>query len=338
VSEHLAQITSAVPLATILVPSYNYGRYLGECLDSIFEQTVSNFEVIVIDDGSTDDTAGVLTKRADPRLRVITHRANKGLVATLNEGLGAARGRYVARIDADDKYRPYFLEETISILEARPTVGLVYGDAALMDAQSIELEDPWIAVGSRSAHADRDAEGDEYLSLILNHCIPSPTVIARNEVWREVLPIPNWFTYASLSDWFLQIRVARTHKLYYRARTLASYRKHSGNMHVQPANAMDAEKTIIGTLDLIFSEPDRAAEKAPLKPIAYSHGWLNAAHQYFAAGQYADARRCYTRAFRYRPAILAERAGLRHLLNSIIGPQGYERVRRLRSRLSKAGR
>ena len=98
-SEHLR------PLATIVVPSYNYGRYLGECLDSIFGQTVSNFEVIVIDDGSTDDTAGVLTKVVDPRLRVITHRANKGLISTLNEGLGAARGRYVARIDADDKYR-----------------------------------------------------------------------------------------------------------------------------------------------------------------------------------------------------------------------------------------
>ena len=63
-------------------------------------------------------------------------------------------------------------------------------------------------------------------------------------------------------------------------------------MHVQPANAMEAEKTIIGTLDLIFSEPDRAAEKAPLRSIAYSHGWLNAGHRYFAAGQNHDARRC----------------------------------------------
>jgi len=336
-SEHPAQITSTAPLATIIVPSYNYGRYLPECLDSIFRQTVSDFEVIVIDDGSTDHTATVLTKHADPRLRVITHGANRGLVSTLNEGLGVARGRYVARIDADDKYRPYFLEETISILEARPSVGLVYGDVALMDAQSVEFEDPWIAVGSRSAHADRDAEGDEYLSLILNHCIPAPTVIARNEVWQEVLPIPNWFTYASVSDWFLHLRVARTHALYYRARTLASYRKHPGNMHAQATKAMDAEKTIIGTLDLIFSEPDRAAEKASLKSIAYSHGWLNAAERYFAAGRYEDARRCYTRALRYRPALLGQRASLRQLLNAIIGPQGYERVKRLRSLLSKAG-
>ena len=78
-----------------------------------------------------------------------------------------------------------FLKKRSRFPEARPPVGLVYGDAALMDAQSVELEDPWIAVGSRSAHADRDAEGDEYLSLILNYCIPAPTVIARNEVWRK---------------------------------------------------------------------------------------------------------------------------------------------------------
>jgi glycosyltransferase involved in cell wall biosynthesis len=333
---HPAQ--SAPPLASIVVPSYNYGPYLGECLDSIFGQTVSDFEVIVIDDASTDDTARVLTKIVDPRLRVITHKANKGLVSTLNEGLVAARGRYVARIDADDKYRPYFLEETISILQARPSVGLVYGDAALMDAQSVELEDPWIAVGSRSAHGDRDVEGDEYLSLILNYCIPTPTVIARNEVWREVLPIPNWFTYTSVSDWFLHLRVARTHALYYRARTLASYRKHLGNMHMQPAKAMDAEKTIIGTLNLIFSESDRAAEKVSLKSTAYSHAWLNAANRYLAAGQAEDARRCYARALRYRPAILAERAGLRHLLNAVVGRQGYDRLRKWRSRLSKVAR
>ena len=198
-----------MPLASIVVPNYNYGRYLGECLDSIFGQTVSDFEVIVIDDASTDNTAEVLAKIVDPRLRVITHQANKGLVITLNEVLCAARGRYVARIDSDYKYRPYFLEQTISILEARPSVGLVYGDAALMDAQSVEFEDPWIGVGSRSAHGDRDAEGDEYLSLILNHRIPAPTVIARNEVWREVLPIPNWFTHALVSDWFLHLRVAQ---------------------------------------------------------------------------------------------------------------------------------
>jgi glycosyltransferase involved in cell wall biosynthesis len=337
-SEHPAQTTSAAPLASIIVPNYNYGRYLGECLDSIFGQTVSDFEVIVIDDASTDNTEEVLAKIVDPRLRVITHQANKGLVITLNEGLGAARGRYVARIDSDDKYRPYFLEEAISILEARPSVGLVYGDVALMDAQSVEFEDPWIGIGSRSAHCGRDAEGDEYLSLILNNCIPSPTVIARNEVWRQVLPIPNWFKYASVSDWFLHLRVARTHALYYRAQTLASYRKHPGNMHVQSANAMDVETTIIGTLDLIFSEPDRAAEKEALKPTAYSHAWLNAAHLYLAAGQDEDARRCYTRALRYRPAILAERAGLRHLINAVIGRQGYDRVRRWRSRMLNAVR
>jgi hypothetical protein len=209
-----------------------------------------------------------------------------------------------------------------------------------MDAQSVELEDPWIAIGSRSAHGDSDFEGDEYLSMILNYCIPSPTVIARSEAWREALPIPGWLT-SSVCEWYLHLRIARTYAFHYRARTLASYRKHPGNMHMQtlPANSVrQFEQAIIGTLDTIFSEPDRAAEKARLKSTAYSYGWLNAANRYFAARQDGQAWRCYVRALRYRPSILAERAGLRHLLNAAIGRQGYDRVRRLRSLLSKVAR
>src|SRR6266571_2177447 len=94
------------PLVSFVVPCYNYGRYLPDCLASIFGQEgAHDFEVIVIDDGSTDNTSEVLRSFTDPRMEVICHSKNLGHVATVNEGLRQARGTFVARIDPDDRYR-----------------------------------------------------------------------------------------------------------------------------------------------------------------------------------------------------------------------------------------
>src|SRR5690242_6693253 len=124
------------PLVSFVVPCYNYAKYLPDCLNSIFAQQGGfDFEIITIDDCSTDRTPEVLRQFAtDPRVRVITHPVNRGHVFTVNQGLGAARGRFVARIDPDDRYRPSFLATLLPHFEASPTVGMVYGDAAMVNA------------------------------------------------------------------------------------------------------------------------------------------------------------------------------------------------------------
>ncbi|MFD4291826.1 glycosyltransferase family 2 protein [Rhodococcus sp. NPDC058532] len=86
---------------TVLVPAYNAGRYLRPMLDSVLSQDFRDFELLVIDDGSTDDTAAVLAAVRDPRLRVV-RQTNTGLVGALNRGLDEARGEFLARMDADD--------------------------------------------------------------------------------------------------------------------------------------------------------------------------------------------------------------------------------------------
>src|SRR5204862_51821 len=81
------------PLVSFVIPCYNYGRFLSDCLNSIFIQEGNyNFEIIAVDDASTDDTLEVLERFRDPRLRVMRHERNKGHVKTVNEGLAAARG------------------------------------------------------------------------------------------------------------------------------------------------------------------------------------------------------------------------------------------------------
>jgi glycosyltransferase involved in cell wall biosynthesis len=95
------------PEVSVLLPVYNGGPFIGHALDSVLAQTFSDFEVIVIDDGSTDETADELRKRAnDPRIRITRHGQNQGLVASLNDGLAMCSGALVARLDADDSCLP----------------------------------------------------------------------------------------------------------------------------------------------------------------------------------------------------------------------------------------
>ena len=130
------------PRVSVVVPCYNYGRYLGDCLGSIFAQEGNHdFEIIAIDDCSSDNTREVIESFRDSRMRVILHEKNQGHIRTIAEGLQEARGRYVARIDADDRYRPCFLKETISRLDRHPEVGFVYGDAAIIGPEGQIYED-----------------------------------------------------------------------------------------------------------------------------------------------------------------------------------------------------
>ena len=114
----------STPLVSFLLPTRNSGATLAGALDSLEEQTERDHEVVVVDDGSTDGTAALLESRGDPRLRVL-QVGHAGLLAALNRGLAECRGRYVARMDADDLCRPERLEGQLEIAEADGDVSVV---------------------------------------------------------------------------------------------------------------------------------------------------------------------------------------------------------------------
>ncbi len=118
------------PLVSIIIPSYNYGRFLGQTLDSVISQTYAHWECFVMDDGSTDDTAAIATgyEQRDERIKYI-HQQNQGIAATRNNGLKLVTGDYVQFLDADDMLPPEKLEKQISIFEQNSGVDIVYGDA-----------------------------------------------------------------------------------------------------------------------------------------------------------------------------------------------------------------
>lgn len=123
------------PLISVVMPVYNAERYLREAVDSILAQTVTDFELIAVDDGSKDASKSLLESyaRRDPRVRVIS-RPNTGIVGALNDGLEVARGEFIARMDGDDWVTPQRFEKQVAFLQAHPTCVCVGSFFNYMDA------------------------------------------------------------------------------------------------------------------------------------------------------------------------------------------------------------
>lgn len=112
------------PLVSIILPTYNRAKYLGEAIESALKQTYSHFELIIIDDGSTDNTAQLLATIADERIQCIRFKQNKGVIAARNAGLDIAKGKYIAFMDSDDISLPHRLAAQVAILEEFPNLGV----------------------------------------------------------------------------------------------------------------------------------------------------------------------------------------------------------------------
>ncbi|RJQ29496.1 glycosyltransferase [Candidatus Parcubacteria bacterium] len=113
------------PLVSIITPAYNAGAYLGDTIRSVLAQTYSSFEHIVVDDGSTDDTAKVVRAISDPRIKYL-YQKNSGQSSARNAGIAAAKGKYIAFLDADDLFLPGKLSEQVNYLETNPNCDFCY--------------------------------------------------------------------------------------------------------------------------------------------------------------------------------------------------------------------
>lgn len=117
-------MTHPAPLVTVLMPVYNAGSFLIEAVESVLSQTYQNFEFLIIDDGSTDESPALLETFNDQRIRIIHHDKNRKLIATLNHGLQLSKGKYIVRMDSDDISLPERIARQVDFMEAHPEVGL----------------------------------------------------------------------------------------------------------------------------------------------------------------------------------------------------------------------
>ncbi|MBF2029326.1 MAG: glycosyltransferase family 2 protein [Oscillatoriales cyanobacterium C42_A2020_001] len=130
------------PTVSVIMPCYNQGQYVEDAVESVLAQTYQPIEIILINDGSTDEhTIQLLQTYQKPHLSII-HTSNRGPSAARNTGIQQARGQYILPLDADDRIAPTFLEKTVPILESDPNIGIVYSQAELFGEQSGRFDLP----------------------------------------------------------------------------------------------------------------------------------------------------------------------------------------------------
>jgi glycosyltransferase involved in cell wall biosynthesis len=112
------------PKVTVLLPVYNGERYLHEAIESVLDQSFADFELLIVNDGSTDHSVEIIQSYSDPRIRLLHNEKNLGLIATLNKGLDLTRGEYIARMDCDDVSLPSRLEKQVNFMDSKPDVGV----------------------------------------------------------------------------------------------------------------------------------------------------------------------------------------------------------------------
>ena len=309
------------PLVSFVVLSYNFEPFLQDCIESVLKQQGDHdFEIIIVDDASSDESVSLIRSYSDPRIHFVQHRINQGHIVTVHDGISYAKGKFIARIDGDDRYHSNFLNDVLPIFDAHPEVGLVYGDASLINEKGEVTEER-----SEQVHMRKDFKGNEFLSLLDKNFICAPTVIARSEAWLSALPVPEGLAF---HDWYFTLMISREYEFYYISRVLADYRVHPQNLHSKISRDKSEETSIFRLLNRVFNEREEVEEleirKRQVKRRVYSSHYLTLANKYFWFEMNSDARRCYLRALNYNSGYVFRGSVVRRLIGTLVGRKTYE--------------
>lgn len=202
---------------SVLIPVYNKAPWLRECLDSVFAQRFTDFEVVAVDDASTDESLAILHGIDDPRLRIVELERNMGPAGAANAGMDACRGEYIARLDADDLAVPDRLSIQVAYMDAHPQVGASGGAVALFGTQ----ENTW----SFPQHND-----DCQAQLLFGVPVSQGASIMRRSVLQQhgLRYDPAWPRVGE--DWLLWTRMGRVAHLGNVPQVLIHYRRGEQNI------------------------------------------------------------------------------------------------------------
>lgn len=201
---------------SVLMPVFNGEQYLGEAIASMLGQTFPDFELIIINDGSTDGTENIILSFEDPRIRYVKNEQNIKLIATLNRGLALCTGKYIARMDADDIALPHRLQTQFNFMEQNPAVGLCGSWIETLGAEQDRT------VGFRTTH------GEIFLEMLLSNHFNHPTAFIRREVLvRDQIEYPNFLHAEDYAMWLSIASVSRIHIL---PEVLLRYRLHGNSV------------------------------------------------------------------------------------------------------------
>lgn len=248
------------PKVSVLIPAYNQADYLGEAIQSVLNQTYSNFEIVVVNDCSTDSTAEVVEQFDDPRLINVAHKKNRGLPATRNTGICVSSGEVIALLDADDLFHPEKLEVHVDFLEKNPDIGLTYNPHFDLNYSSTTIRGLWWP-------PDKVDLADLVLGFPFN---PSDMVLRREWVFGVNLWDENYTYFGEDLDMNCRLALAGC-KMASVNRALSYRRHHSGR---QIRNLSQGCDTMNDVRERVFADPRCPRTVGNLRHIAMANNYL----------------------------------------------------------------
>ncbi len=289
------------PSISVIIPVYNQAQYVKEAIQSVLAQTWPDFELIVVDDGSTDETPQVLARFNDSRIRVI-RQPNGGLSAARNRGLRESIAPYISLLDSDDFYYPEKLELLKNYLDTHPEIGMVSGGFVIVDPKGITLKQVLTA-------APMFGLPD---MLVYNPFIPSAVMIRKE--WLDVVgdfdeAIP------STQDWDLWLRMSYAgSKFAWIDCPVAAYRYHPAQM-TREKNGM--RNSSLATLDKFFSQPHLPESLITFKDHAYAIAYLSGAAWAYHSNATEEVKENILQAVQLDPSLKDDR--YKQLVECLVG-------------------
>jgi glycosyltransferase involved in cell wall biosynthesis len=273
------------PQVSVIMPVYNGEKYIVEAIESILNQSYKDYEIIIVNDGSTDDTFNKIRSYLQLSNIKYVRQENRGLPAALNTGIKAASGEYIAFLDCDDLWMPHKLDMQMVFMKEHPEVGLVHGNISYVDQHG----DPF----TPDSPYKTDISGNCFPELFMGNRIAVLTVLIKKESITNVGFFNEDFKYAD--DYDMWLRVSRHYPLGHIDKCLAAYRKHPGGIssNINAHNA-DVLKVLEETLKQ-FPDTWRIVGKDKVKERLF-HLTNHLAALCFNSGKYVSALRYFLKA------------------------------------------
>lgn len=303
------------PEVSIIIPAYNCRLYIKQTIESVLAQDFTNFEILVINDGSTDETAQIAAS-CGPKVRVI-EQENGGVCVARNRGIREARGRFIALLDHDDYWFPNKLSSQLQAFAEHPEVGVVFGDFIRwnVDTDGAFPHPRTFETRSQENGVDETYSGWIYHMMLLDSWVLTSTALTRADVFQACGTFDESLPYSE--DWELWLRVSRKFQFLKQKRASSLYRVHAVQGSRMPRSFNYEAALLENTVAKFgYAGPDgRAVKKSAFKAaLSRAHGRFGYLH--LKNGDLAVARQAFWQAWLNQPF---SRANTRLLIGSLLG-------------------
>jgi hypothetical protein len=262
-------------LVSVIIPNYNHAQYIGDAIQSVLNQTYRNFEIIVVDDGSKDNSREVISHFGN-RVQAIFQQ-NQGLSAARNTGIRAARGAYIGVLDADDMYEPNFMSTLVSLLQAQPDADGIYCGYQFVD----HLNNPLPQIEARTVPA-----GQLYQVLLDGNFLVPESMLVRHHCYEIVGPFDE--SLRACEDWDMWLNISGRYNIIGTSTVLTRHRILPGSMSTDPIRMLNNR---LAVLQKHFGpKPTEAEVASPVTRRAYGRAYLTSCVEYL---QYQNQERAY---------------------------------------------